>query len=164
MFLSIRKWHAILVRPAIVGATLLAVTVASPNAAKADNEMSELAGSWILVALDGDAPPELSRPLLLEFTSDGMVGGFSGVNRFRGTINTEELADGRIGFGQMASTMMAGPPEAMAFERRYLDRLSAVSTYVIEGDRLSLFAGDNEALTLKRRDASAMVTGMRGDQ
>jgi heat shock protein HslJ len=47
---------------------------------------------------------------------------------------------------------MAGPPEAMALEQTFLERLSAVSAFDVEGDTLRLWAGDTEALTFERAE------------
>jgi heat shock protein HslJ len=111
---------------------------------------ADLLGEWTLVALDGEPVPEVGKNPTLEILEDGSAAGVSGVNRFRTQL---ELADGRLDFGPLAGTKMAGPPEAMALESDFLARLDAASTYQVEGDTLRLWAGDNEALTFARMKA-----------
>jgi heat shock protein HslJ len=115
-------------------------------------ELVELVGSWTLVALDGEPVGEVVKVITLEIRDDGSAGGSSGVNRFMTQLNTGALAEGRIGFGPAAGTMMAGPPEAMEIERLFLQRVGSVSTYSIEEDTLRMWAGDNETLTFERAD------------
>jgi heat shock protein HslJ len=67
-------------------------------------------------------------------------------------VQTDALADGRIGFAQSAGTMMAGPPAEMEFEQVFLQRLGAVSTYEVKGKTLRMWAGDNPALTFERAE------------
>ena len=91
-------------------------------------ELAALVGSWTLVSLDGEPVVEVVKPITLEIRDDGSAGGSSGINRFMTRLNTEALAEGRIGFAQAAGTMMAGPPKAMETEQMYLQRIGAVST------------------------------------
>ena len=112
--------------------------------------LGALAGRWTLTAVDG-APFELAGRLpMLEIRDDGSAGGVSGVNRFMTKLDATLLAEGRISFGRAASTRMAGPPEAMAFEQSFLERLSAVSSFTIDGGTLRLWAGDAEVLAFGR--------------
>ena len=128
------------------GVTVYASSDDDGNAA----ELAALVGSWTLVSLDGEPVVEVVKPITLEIRDDGSAGGSSGINRFMTRLNTEALAEGRIGFAPAAGTMMAGPPKAMETEQMYLQRIGAVSTYSIEGDTLRMWAGDNEALTFER--------------
>jgi len=130
------------------GVTVYESTDDDTNAA----ELEALVGSWALVALDGEPVDEIGKQIALEIREDGRIGGSSGVNRIMTQLNTEALADGRIGFAPTAGTMMAGPPRAMEIEQVFLQRFGAVSTYAIEGDTLRMWAGDNEALTFERAD------------
>jgi predicted amidohydrolase YtcJ/heat shock protein HslJ len=128
------------------GVTVYASSDDDGNAA----ELAALVGSWTLVSLDGEPVVEVVKPITLEIRDDGSAGGSSGINRFMTRLNTEALAEGRIGFTPAAGTKMAGPPKAMETEQMYLQRIGAVSTYSIEGDTLRMWAGDNEALTFER--------------
>jgi len=111
----------------------------------------ELLGSWTLVALDGQPGDMGDHTPTLEIREDGSVGGSSGVNRYTTRIGSDGVVEGKISLGQAASTRMAGPPRAMAFEKIFLERLGAVTGYEVDGDTLRLRAGDNEALTFERR-------------
>lgn len=64
----------------------------------------------------GDAH-EPARTPSLTFDGDGQVFGTSGVNRLRGTWSID---GDHLQFGPMASTLMAGPPEAMQREAAML--------------------------------------------
>ncbi len=63
------------------------------------------------------------------------VYGFSGVNRYFGSYQWEK---NELRLGPLASTMMAGPLEAMEFEADYLKKLHSVTSYQLQGDRLIL--------------------------
>ncbi len=104
----------------------------------------DLIGTWILVAIDGAPVTEVGKTPTLEVFEEGSVAGVGGVNRFNTKV---EIVGGRLSFGPVAATKMAGPPEAMDLESTYLARLGAVSSYVVEDGTLRLWAGDNEALT-----------------
>lgn len=119
------------------------------EAAEAATLPDGVKGAWVLVALDGRPVPEVGTTPMLEIHDDGSVAGVSGVNRFRTTV---ELDERRISFATAASTKMAGPPEAMALEDSFLDRLGSVDAYQLEGATLSLWTGDNEALTFARAE------------
>jgi heat shock protein HslJ len=108
---------------------------------------ADLVGSWTLAAIDGEAVEAVGATPDLRVFEDGKVAGVAGVNRFNAEI---QATDGRVLFGPVATTKMAGPPEAMELENTYLARLGAVSSYEVEGDTLRLWAGDNEALTFER--------------
>lgn len=88
-----------------------------------------------------------SQTLIFE---DGRIAGFGGVNRYAGeyTLAGEELV-----FGPLAVTRMAGPPEAMESERRYLDALGRVARVAFEDEALVL--GDRDGIELLRFAQSA---------
>ena len=76
-------------------------------------------GTWRLVLLGGRSPGGGTHgPVTLTFDGDGMLYGMAGVNRVRATWATDE--DDQLTIGPLVSTMMAGPPEAMATERALL--------------------------------------------
>lgn len=66
---------------------------------------------------------------------DGRVAGCAGINRFGGQASVER---DRIRVGPLASTRMAGPPEAMAAEDQVLRALDATRRWEIVDDRLVL--------------------------
>jgi heat shock protein HslJ len=45
---------------------------------------------------------------------------------------------------------MAGPPEAMALEKMFLDRLQTVSSFKPDGDLLHLYTLENQTVTFER--------------
>ena len=114
--------------------------------------MVELAGTWRFTALEGAELDGAERATpFLTFDGDGQVYGDAGVNRVRGTW---ELHGNRLVFGQMVSTMMAGPPEAMTCEQRILRLLGdPVELVAPDGDTIEL-DGSGGAATLVR-DARA---------
>jgi heat shock protein HslJ len=134
------------------GTTEEAITVPSPGIETevgAVGTLVELFGTWTLVAVDGAPITAVGKKPTLEVSEDGSVTGVGGVNRFNTNV---ELVDGRLSFGPVAATKMAGPPEAMDLENTYLARLGAVSSYEVGDDTLRLWAGDNEALTFVRAE------------
>jgi uncharacterized lipoprotein YbaY len=89
--------------------------------------------TWRLERL-GDAVAEQVRSTIT-FGTDGQVSGSGGVNRFFGGYR---VAGDRIEFGQLGSTLMAGPPEAMEQEQRFLAGLGGTQPYVVDGDVLTI--------------------------
>lgn len=57
---------------------------------------------------------------------EGRIFGFSGVNRYMGSY---KASDGKVEFGQMGSTMMAGPEKNMDAEFEYLNLLEGAKTF-----------------------------------
>lgn len=103
----------------------------------------ELNGSWILESIDMDGqllPPVEGSEVTLEF-EDGQVFG-KAINRFRGSYSEGE------GFGPMMSTMMAGPPELMDQEHRFLSLLGEVDGASVE--RVKLTVGGRTVMILTR--------------
>src|SRR5436190_23221426 len=89
---------------------------------------------WQATELDGRPLPEQVRPSLT-FGADGRLSGSTGVNRI---IGGYQLGDGVIDFGQLATTLMAGPREAMAVERRVLMVLQGRRPYRLDGGGLPI--------------------------
>ena len=96
---------------------------------------TELGGtSWVVTALD-EEPLAVEDPPTLAFDEDGRVSGHGGVNRFTGTWS----ADGDVlVFGPVATTRMAGPPERMQLEDRFLAVLAARCTVLATDEGLLL--------------------------
>ena len=93
---------------------------------------------WKLIEVDGQ-PVSVSEgtrePNLVLQGQSGRFAGSGGVNRLMGayTLDGDSLA-----FSNAASTMMAGPPEAMAQEQTILQALPRVRGFAIDGDQLAL--------------------------
>ncbi len=103
---------------------------------------------WRLVELGGvpvePGEGERGAHLVLDL-EESRVAGSGGVNRIMGTF---VLAEDELRFGPLATTMMAGPDEAMARERAFLDALATVTSYELDGGSLTLLAGDEPVARL----------------
>ncbi len=82
----------------------------------------------------------------ITFNKDKTFNGFSGVNRFFGEFRT---AGDNIVFDRMGSTKMAGPPEAMKFEDKFIRALGRATRFYEIGRNLTFFNGDMPLITLK---------------
>ncbi|MCA3131893.1 MAG: META domain-containing protein [Betaproteobacteria bacterium] len=100
--------------------------------------------AWRLVMLVRDGQEQTPPALVtLEFPGKGGVAGSAGVNRYTGQVRVEPDGTLRWSARGLASTRMAGEPEAMAFEARYLHALMrATSARVGEDGRLVLEDAD----------------------
>ena len=70
--------------------------------------------------------------------------GMSGVNRF--SAPAEIPAPGKLKFGLMISTLMAGPEANMKYESLFLNALNRTKSYEITGRELKLFGADGKVL------------------
>lgn len=104
--------------------------------------------SWNLVGAPGVTPDPTSFKITLELTQTDAA-GFSGVNRYMGTFTSDP--SGTLDFGPMASTMMAGPQDAMDAEQAYLAALDTVTGYAVNGAELNLFNGDQLLLVYTKK-------------
>ena len=112
-----------------------------------------LAGtSWRLTGWSVSSQDPNHFTITAEF-KDGRIGGTSAVNQYGGPYTAGD--DGSIAFGDLVSTMMAGPEPDMKAERTYLDLLAAAKKFRIEGDTLTLSgAQGNDSLIYSRAQAS----------
>jgi putative lipoprotein len=125
------------VQPAPVSTTTPAV---SGNA----NVMAELKDTyWKLIELDGAKvvmAPAQRREVRITLASAGSrLIGFSGCNQFVGAYVQDGTA---LRFTQMAGTQMACASPFMELESQVLKMLGATTGYRIEGEQLTLLAGD----------------------
>ena len=105
--------------------------------------VSPVEDEWFVTAIGDDEitePPGRRRPSI-EFTDEGRIAGTGGVNRITGSYT---LTDDTLSIGPVASTMMAGPPEAMELERRVLLALGRGGKVSIDGDVLTIEPADPE--------------------
>lgn len=97
---------------------------------------------WVLVELNGK-PVVIGdhgkTPTIRFDPEQGIVAGNGGLNQFSGSYTTK---DGKIEFGPMRSTMMAGPPELMELESNYMKALDNMTGWRIDGGRLLFLNGD----------------------
>jgi heat shock protein HslJ len=103
---------------------------------------------WVLESIGGE-DVTVMRPASLRFGDDGRVTGSTGVNRMFGGY---DITDGRLSITTPGTTLMAGPPDAMATETAFLRALAGGGEVAVDGDRLTI--GDGETrLTLRPRTA-----------
>lgn len=76
--------------------------------------------SWDLVLIEGDAPLPESR-ITIRLEDPTQLFGESGVNRYFGSY--EQVGKDGFRASPIAGTRMAGPPELMEQETRYLELL-----------------------------------------
>lgn len=115
-----------------------------------------LTGEWAIVSIEGEDTasllPDGAKAPTLQFSDEGRLSGFAGVNRFSGSLDTEKLISGKWDVGQVVSTKMAGPPELMALEQRILSALDSADAIVSTGGSIVLTAKGKESLALVRAE------------
>ncbi len=127
---------------------------ATPIAPEGDNgtnptaEAVDLSGTrWQLISFGASGITTSETPggtITLEFGADGQAGGNGGCNSYGGAY---QVQDSSLGFGQIASTLMAcADNTANEEEQRYLQALQAAEQFAVAGDRLTLWHGDREGL------------------
>ena len=89
----------------------------------------------------------------------GKISGSGGVNSYSGSYTTTD-PDG-ISFSQVASTMMAGPPQAMAQEKAYFDALAKAARYAVSAGSLTLLDDQGAALV---RFETVQPTALEGTE
>ena len=87
----------------------------------------------------GDTTLMAAKPSL-RFLGDGSLSGSTGVNRM---FAQYEIRDGVLEVGAAGCTLMAGAPEAMEVERRFLSALQAGGAVDLSGDALEIGSGDD---------------------
>src|SRR5438874_405833 len=119
---------------------LLLTSAGTSIAAPAAGETQLDSVEWTLTELKGkpvQAVEGMRGSPTLRFNSEKkQANGFSGVNRFFGSYEAE---GGKLKFGTLAGTRMAGPPAAMALEQEFLAMLGGVThSRIKDGDTLEL--------------------------
>ena len=113
----------------------------------------DLGGSrWVAVEVGGRAALANATPNAA-FEIDGRVYGSTGVNRFSSSYS---LVGDELTMGQAVSTMMAGPPEAMAQEQIWLHVLSSACRVRRDGELLVIDDGAN-ALVLAPDEVESAI-------
>ena len=93
---------------------------------------------WKLLDVNGQpvaVAEQMREPQLVLSSQDARFSGSGGVNRLMGGYH---LDGNSLTFSQVASTMMAGPPEAMRQEQAIVAALGRVDEFSITGDQLTL--------------------------
>jgi heat shock protein HslJ len=100
------------------------------------------AGRWVLTSFR-EATVLPGSEITLEIT-EGEFAGHSGVNRFFGKIEGDRFVS------PIATTMMAGPPELMHQERKFLKTIAETDSWAVNENRLVLRAGDEAVAVFER--------------
>lgn len=93
---------------------------------------------WKLIEVRGQpvqVAEGMREPSIVLHAQDSRMAGSGGVNRLMGGYTVD---GGSLTFSQVASTMMAGPPEAMQQEQAIVAALGAVRGFGIAGNDLTL--------------------------
>ncbi len=155
----VAKDGAVDLAPAIAALNRSSLRAGIPSVESADTNVPAsvklLAGSeWVLKDVCGQ-PMAADSKASLVFGDDGAVTGHAGVNRFNGRIRG---ADKGIKAGPFMSTKMAGPPELMAVEAKYLKALGAATKFETNGDTLRVTcAGEMKPLVFTRKQNSDLM-------
>lgn len=99
---------------------------------------------WILTTLNGH-PIHATRPPSMKFAG-GTLSVFGGINRLSGSY---ALVRDAVVMGDLASTLMAGPPELMELEREFAQTLASVDTFHVHGESLDLMSQGNVVATFR---------------
>jgi heat shock protein HslJ len=108
-----------------------------------------LEGRWDLKRF-GPVGSEMSIPsepqVFIDFAADGKISGFAGCNRYFGGWGYLEGATDTIRVWRTGSTRMACPEPVMALEYRFLEEITRVSTFAIEGNELRLYYNERRGV------------------
>lgn len=136
-----------------LAASLLALGCASTPR---DGRHATVVGEWILTAIGGEAfdLPAGARTPTLGIAPDALASGLAGINRYSGSLDRLPPASARGPFhaGPFAVTRMAGPPEAMDFETRFLTLLADADAFEIDSGSLVLTGPGGEHLRFAPAD------------
>ena len=110
-----------------------------------------LKGEWRIISVGSERVEETEAPPTLSFdTETGRFHGYTGVN----IVNGDYIQEGRrLTLSEFGATMMAGPEEDMALERKILDTYPQIRTTRLseDGELLLLNAKKDTIMTLARR-------------
>jgi heat shock protein HslJ len=110
----------------------------------APNAPTMVEGSWKLETLNG-AAADATVPTTLSL-NEGKATGNAGVNTFNGGYSAP--SDGVLTFSQIASTMMAGPDNAMQQEQAFLTALNDTKKFTTEDGALVLMDDSDTKLAV----------------
>lgn len=119
--------------------------------------INDINGEWTISKVDGVEIEVADKTPFLSFNvADNAVHGNGGCNIINGSFSQEEGNASSLKFGQMISTMMAGP--GMETEGKVLEAMNKVASFVVNEDgTLSLLdAGNNEVLLLVRNTGKTL--------
>jgi heat shock protein HslJ len=116
-----------------------------------------LEGRWDLVSygpVGSEAKVLTDRQVFIDFTGDGKISGYGGCNRYFGGWGFLQGTTDVIRIWRTGSTKMACDGPIMAQEYRYLEELSRVSTFTMEGKELRLYYGEGRGVLRFSRGAN----------
>lgn len=111
---------------------------------------TDLSGKWEIETLNGKEVTATETDPFIEFdTTEGRVHGFTGCNIMNGSFTQD---GNKLTFGNMATTMMAGPD--MDLEREVLDAINATASVKKASDgKLNVYdAEGNLLMVLDKED------------
>lgn len=115
--------------------------------------VNDINGKWNITKVEGAAVEVTDKTPFISFNvAENAVHGNGGCNIINGSFSQEEGNPSSLKFGQMISTMMAGP--GMETERKVLSAMNKVASFVVNEDgTLSLMdVADNEVLLLVKSE------------
>lgn len=115
--------------------------------------VNDINGKWNITKVEGAAVEVADKTPFISFNvAENAVHGNGGCNIINGSFSQEEGNPSSLKFGQMISTMMAGP--GMETERKVLSAMNKVASFVVNEDgTLSLIdVADNEVLLLVKSE------------
>lgn len=115
-------------------------------------EAASPVGSWTLTRIDDENYdlPSGARTPTLTIAADGAIGGQAGINRYNGKTNADAMMQGDWDAGGIVTTKMAGDPEAMTFEQRFIAMLQRADSIWATTRTLDLMVGERELLRFSR--------------
>lgn len=120
--------------------------------------LNDLAGEWIISALNGKAVKKMDKtPFLVFNIEEKRVHGNAGCNIINGGFSQEEGEEASLKFSQMISTMMACPD--MEVESQVLKALGEVRSFKMDrGTSVSLLdEKGNAVLTLEKNNGESLA-------
>lgn len=115
--------------------------------------VNDINSKWNITKVEGAAVEVADKTPFISFNvAENAVHGNGGCNIINGSFSQEEGNPSSLKFGQMISTMMAGP--GMETERKVLSAMNKVASFVVNEDgTLSLMdVADNEVLLLVKSE------------
>ena len=115
--------------------------------------VNDINGKWNITKVEGAVVEVADKTPFISFNvAENAVHGNGGCNIINGSFSQEEGNPSSLKFGQMISTMMAGP--GMETERNVLSAMNKVASFVVnEDETLSLMdVADNEVLLLVKSE------------
>lgn len=136
-------------RTELLFAALLGLAVVLGGCASSgESDPAALEGAWVVESFGAAsgltaADPDVTTEMTLEA---GEATGSGGVNSFSATYEAPEA--GRLSFGPVVSTKIAGPSNAMAQEAAFFLSLERTARFEFNQDKLALADSGNNTLVI----------------